>query len=484
MPDRAPAGTPQLAVEWFVELVIALGDVGYFGNLSGRKADIAATFSRILGVPVCAKRLGLAMTILYRMRSCLIDLVNGKWWTVKLNGIGDRTSSQHQALLAETPAGFQLQPVKVAFRGRRPPVRWEVPQSAFRSTTPSPAASRSTPQPPATSAGLAEHPVLGHAPADAPAGSSAPRTAAPTETNQAAHPAAEAGDAELRHQLTVAHQLTRLAHKRHEEERVAWRREKLALEQRVAVAEGRAQAAAGEIVALRDQHDALLAKLTALEHTAARTGAEFVDNKLEQATAALVAANEHLEAEQRQHATAVERHAVEVGRLTREAEQSRRRELELEAERDQHAAESARLARLADEQHRLLLELRAERDQHAAEAIRPARLADEQHRQQLELLPEHDQHAAEAGAAIDRQVAPVGDAGPEPACMTSVVVTCVAWTVATLTFTTTRRARSRPTPSTSRVRDTCPARLPWIRPAVSTTDLGAQGPRGPPTGGG
>lgn len=477
MPDRAPAGTPQLAVEWFVELVIALGEVGYFGNLSGRKADIAATFSRILGVPVCAKRLGLAMTILYRMGSCLIDLVNGKWWTVKLNGIGDRTSSQHQALLAETPAGFQLQPVKVAFRGRRPPVRWEVPQSAFRSTTPSPAASRSTPQPPATSAGLAEHPVPGHAPADVPAGSSAPQTAVPTETNQVADPAAGAGDVELRHQLTVAHQLTRLAHKRHEEERVAWRREKLELEQRVAAAEGRAQAAAGEIVGLRDQHDALLAKLTALEHTAARTGAEFVDNRLEQATAALVAATELLEAERRQHATAVERHAVEVGRLTREAEQSRQRELEREAERDQLAAESARLARLADEQHQLLLELRAERDQHAAEAIRLAR-------QQLELLPEHDQHAAEAASAIDRQVAPVGDAGPEPACVASVVVTCVAWTVATLTFKATRRARSRPTSSTSRVRDTCPARLPWIRPAVSTTDLGAQGPRGPPTGGG
>lgn len=395
LPDRAPTGQPQLVVEWFAKVVLAVGEAGYFGDLAGRKADIAATLSRVLGAPVCAKMLGLALTILQRMGTCLVALANKNWWTVKLSGLADRASTLHRDLLAETGIGFQLRPTRHAFRGRLP-VLWEVPRHVAageaRRDKPIPNAEEPTGGPRGSSAAKT--------PAPAPSPGSAPSGPVPVDA------AAGAEDADLRHRLTVAHGLAKLAHQRHEEERAAWQREKAELELRVAVAEKQAHAAAAELARVREQYDELQGKLSAIQKTAERTTG-LVD-KLERATAALVASTEQQESLAR---------SVEV----------------LTAERDQLAAEAPDQAtepRLA--------------------AVAPAAVAHEQ------LVPDVPSNADGV-----RRARPPG--------LPPAALACVAWTLAGLAF---RSSRRKP-----RVVRRPPARFPQ---ANSTSDGGAQGPRGPP----
>lgn len=450
LPDRAPTGQPQLVVEWFAKVVLAVGEAGYFGDLAGRKADIAATLSRVLGAPVCAKMLGLALTILHRMGTCLVALANKKWWTVKLSGLADRASSLHRDLLAETGIGFQLRPTRHAFRGRQP-VRWEVPRHvAAGEVAPRDKPSPNTEEPtggPRSSA-AAETPT----PAPAPSPGSAPSGPIPVDA------ATGAEDADLRHRLTVAHGLAKLAHQRHDTDRAAWQREKAELEQRVAVAEKQAHAAGAELARVREQYDELKGKLTAIQETAERTTG-LVD-KLERATAALVASAEQQES------------------LARSAEV-------LTAERDQLAAEVERLTRLADEQDRRVrgqtaepaavsaAAVTAEHDQLAAEVALIVQRDEQDHQATESLLA-----AAAAAAVAHEQLVPdaprnadgVRRAGPPS--LPPTALACVALTLAGLAF---RSSRRKP-----RVVCRPPSRFPRAPRASSTSDGGAQGPRGPP----
>ena len=451
LPDRAPTGQPQLVVEWFAKVVLAVGEAGYFGDLAGRKADIAATLSRVLGAPVCAKMLGLALTILHRMGTCLVALANKKWWTVKLSGLADRASTLHRELIAETGIGFQLRPTRHAFRGRQP-VRWEVPRHVVVGEVAR--RDKHTGEPTAGPRGssAAEAPT----PAPAPSPGSAPSRSEPVDA------ATGAQDVDLRHRLTVAHGLAKLAHQRHEEERAAWQREKAELELRVAVAEKQAHAAATELARVREQYDELQGKLSAIQKTAERTTG-LVD-KLERATAALVASTEQQESLARSaEVLTVERDqlAAEVERLTRLAGEHDRRvhgqasepaaeaAAAVTAEQDPLPAEVARLVKRDEQEHQAPNQ--ATEPLLAGEA--PAAVAYEQ------LVPDAARNADSA-----RRARPLG--------LPPAALACVAWTLASLAFRSSRRKL--------RVVRRPPVRFPRASRASSTSDGGAQGPRGPP----
>ena len=354
--------------------------------------------------------------------------------------------------------------MKVAFRGRAA-VRWEVPgaASAARSRTPASKA-RIVVTPHEAAADPRPAPDPGH---------TAAATAASNEPPPAAGaPEGGSGDAELRHRVTVAHGLTKLARQRHEEERGVWLREKADLERRVADAEARAQGTVAELAVLRAQHEALTARLATIERTAEQTVQNLLD-KLERATAALAAATENLEAERaavsdelvaerQRRADDAQRHAAEVDQLVG-------RTADLTAERDRHAAEAARIEAAAGPRR----EAPASPGPGGLEALPPCEAP--------ELLEQgHPPSVGTEAAEFGRLDVP------------GAALFHIAWTIAAMTLTVARRGSVRPNAAHSPVarrpngngpRVSVPAaRLPWIGAAAVTSELGAQGPRGPPAG--